>query len=92
MHLWYEAKFGHLVRPFISLQEAVSSWPEFATRVGVTLRADDSVDVVAPHGLSDLFAMVVRHNPMRVGVETFRQRVQAKQYGARWSRVTVVDS
>ncbi|WP_116138546.1 nucleotidyltransferase family protein [Trinickia diaoshuihuensis] len=92
VHLWYEAKFGHPVRPFGSLQDAVASWPEFATCVGLALRADDSVEVVAPHGLSDLFAMVVRHNPMRVGVETFRKRVQTKQYGARWSRVTVIPS
>lgn len=92
VHLWYESKFGHPVQPFRSLEEAVSSWPELATCVGLTLRADDSIETIAPHGLSDLFAMVVRHNPTRVGVETFRERVQAKQYQARWNRVTVIIS
>lgn len=92
VHLWYESKFGHAVQPFESLYEAVASWPETATSVGLTLRADDSIEVIAPHGLSDLFAMVVRHNPTRVSIETFRKRVQEKQYPRRWRRVTVISS
>ncbi|MGG1948711.1 nucleotidyltransferase family protein [Trinickia sp. NRRL B-1857] len=92
VHLWYESKFGQAVAPFESLQEAVASWPEVATSVGLTLRADDSIEVIAPHGLGDLFAMVVRHNPTRVGVETFRKRVQEKRYQTRWPRVIVISA
>jgi hypothetical protein len=92
VHLWYESKFGRAVQPFESLYEAVASWPEIATSIGLTLRADDSIEVIAPHGLSDLFAMVVRHNPTRVSIETFRKRVQEKQYQTRWHRVTVISS
>jgi hypothetical protein len=47
--------------------------------------------VIAPHGLADLFAMVVRRNPARVSVETYRRRVASRRYTQRWPRVTVVD-
>jgi uncharacterized protein len=46
--------------------------------------------VIAPHGLADLFAMVVRRNPARVSVEAYRQRVASKRYVQRWPRVTVM--
>ena len=91
VHLWFEAHFGHAVAPLRSLDEAVASWPEFATAVGLRLDDDDVMHVIAPLGLDDLFAMLVRRNPARVSVETYRQRVASKRYAQRWPRVTVVD-
>ncbi|WP_429433771.1 nucleotidyltransferase family protein [Paraburkholderia sp. GAS33] len=90
VHIWFEATFGHPVSPLISLEAAIASWPEFATSVGITLRDDDSIDIIAPYGLDDLFAMVVRRNPARVSVDTYRKRVEQKQYQKRWPRVMVV--
>jgi len=90
VHQWFETHFGQAVRPLHSLEEGVSTWPEYATCVGVTLRCDDSIGVVAPHGLDDLFDLRVRHNPLRASAETYRQRVSAKRFGERWPRVCVV--
>ena len=90
VHTWFEAAFGHPVSPLTSLEEAVASWPEFATSVGLTLRDDDSIDVIAPYGLDDLFAMVVRRNPVRVSVDTYRNRIEQKQYQKRWPYVRIV--
>ena len=60
--------------------------------LGVWLDDDDGLHVIAPHGLDDLFAMVVRRNPVRVSVETYGQRVASKRYAERWPRVTVIDA
>lgn len=92
VHLWFEAYFGHPVEPLRSLEEAVASWPEYATSVGLRLEDDDSLSVIAPHGLDDLLAMVVRRNPTRVSVGTYRQRTEQKRYHLRWPRVRVVPS
>jgi hypothetical protein len=92
VHLWFEDYFGHRVPPLRALEEAVASWPEYATSVGLTLRADDSISVIAPHGLDDLFACVVRRNPARVSVETYRQRVAQKRYAERWPMVKIIPS
>lgn len=90
VHLWFEEYFGHAVLPLTSLEEAVASWPEYATSVGLRLETDDSITVIAPHGLQDLFGCVVQRNPIRVSVSTYRQRVIQKRYAARWPKVQVV--
>jgi len=90
VHHWFEQHFGHAVPPLRSLPEAVASWPEYATAVGLRLLPDDTLDLIAPLGLADLFEMRVRRNPARVSLDTYRQRVATKQYGQRWPRVVVV--
>lgn len=92
VHHWFEAYFGHAVEALHSLPEAIASWPEYATSVGLRLHDDDRIEVIAPHGLDDLFNCVVRRNPARVSLETYRQRVQQKQYAQRWPRVTIIAS
>ncbi len=90
VHLWFEQVFGHPVEPLGSLEEAVASWPETATSVAVSLSADGEVHIIAPLGLSDLFGMVVRRNPRRVSIDTYRKRTAEKRYMERWPRVRVV--
>ena len=90
VHQWFEAFFGHAVEPLRSLEEAVASWPEYATSVGISIQPNGSLQVTAPHGLQDLFALVVRRNPTRVSVETYRQRVAQKRYAERWPKVKVM--
>ncbi|EML1599956.1 nucleotidyltransferase family protein [Burkholderia cenocepacia] len=90
VHLWFESTFGHPVSPFSSLAQAVASWPEYATTVGLTLHSDGTIEVCAPYGLDDLFSMVVRRNPARVSIDTYLRRVQQKRYKDRWPRVTII--
>jgi hypothetical protein len=89
VHLWFEAHFGHAVAPLKSLEEAIASWPEPATAVGVWLDGDDALHVIAPLGLDDLLGLRVRRNPARVSLETYRQRCATKRYAERWPRVVV---
>jgi hypothetical protein len=90
VHQWFGDYFGHAVEPLASLRDAVASWPEYATAVGLCLHQDDVIEVIAPHGLQDLFHCVVRRNPARVSLATYAQRVAQKQYAVRWPRVTVI--
>jgi hypothetical protein len=89
VHLWFEQHFGHAVAPLHSLEEAVASWPEYATAVGLSLDEQDRLNVIAPLGLDDLFSRVVRRNPVRASVQTYRERVASKRYAQRWPRVRV---
>ncbi len=89
VHQWFERKFGYTVPPLNSTFEAVGTWPETATAVGVCLTADDRLQILAPLGLDDLLSMVIRRNPTRVSVEIYRQRIAEKRYHERWPRVTV---
>lgn len=77
-------------QPFCSVAEGIASWPESATCVGVRLSADGVVQVIAPHGLDDLFAMRLRWNPARASEAVFQQRVRSKRLLERWPLVQVV--
>ena len=90
VHLWFEGHFGHAVSALGSLEEAVASWPEYATAVGIVLTEGSAIDIIAPHGLQDLFEIRVQRNPARVSVETYRLRVAEKRYAERWPRVSVI--
>ena len=90
VHLWYHRVFGRKVGPIESIEHAITTWPETACAVAVRLHADDTVEVVAPFGLDDLFSMIVRRNPVRVSTATFEQRIADKRYQERWPLVRIV--
>lgn len=89
VHRWYEQSFGQAVQAVASLEEGISTWPEYATCVGLTLDAGGSMDVIAPHGLEDFFALRLRHNPMRATRSTFLQRVTSKRWLERWPELRI---
>jgi hypothetical protein len=90
VHLWYPKRFGLDVPPFRSTVEAVATYPETATCVGVKLLPDDDMLVVAPHGLDDLFACICRHNPTRVTAKFYERRVGDKGWRERWPKMRYV--
>lgn len=91
VHLWFEQVFGYPVQPLKSSEEAIDTWPETATCVGVRLDANDQLKIVAPCGLDDLFEMKLRRNPVRVRLEEFHKRLREKQILEKWPQVEVVD-
>ena len=90
IHRFLTDASGAAPPPFRSLEEAVASWPETATSVAVRLNPDDSIGVIAPLGLRDLFDLVIRRNPARVSVATYQKRIADKRYTERWPRVRVI--
>lgn len=90
VHEWFLRAHGQQLPPLRSLAEGVSSWPEYATCVGVTLTATGQLEVIAPHGLSDLFELRVRHNPVRASADVFAQRVQSKRLLERWPLLSLM--
>ena len=90
VHLWYPQRFGRKVAPFTSSADAVATFPEIATCVGVRLMADDDMLVVAPHGLDDLLGCVCRQNPTRVPASFYQQRVADKGWITRWPHLRYV--
>jgi len=90
VHLWYPRAFGMDVPPFRSCAEAVATFPETASCVGVRLLDGDEMLVVAPHGLEDLFGCVCRHNPTRVSAAFYERRVAERGWRDRWPRMRYV--
>jgi hypothetical protein len=90
VHLWYGARFGAEVPRFERIADAVATFPETATCVGVRLLDDDDLLVVAPYGVDDLFGCVCRHNPARVSAAFYERRVAEKGWRERWPRMQYV--
>jgi hypothetical protein len=91
VHCWYERVFGSPAASLRSSEDAIGTWPETATCVGVRLLPDDTLLVAAPCGLGDLLGMVLRRNPRRVSLEQFRKRLAEKRIQEKWPRVQVID-
>jgi uncharacterized protein len=90
VHTWYHHYFGGPpVEPLSSVHDAIATWPETATCVGVR-HGPDAIEVCAPHGLADLLGGVWRVNPVRVTPEISRARLARQRVAARWPGVTVV--
>ena len=92
VHLWYAQHFGYAIEPYRSTEHAVSTWPEPATAVAARLLPDDSIELVAPLGLDDLFGGILRRNPAQVTRAIFRERLARRSdLPTRWPLVQVVD-
>lgn len=89
VHLWFGERFGEPYDPLTCTDEAPARFVAPAFAVGVRLEADDSLSVIAPFGLEDVFAMVIRPNPTRPRAGGW-ERVIANARG-RWPEIAVVE-
>ncbi|GGY16594.1 hypothetical protein GCM10010510_72150 [Streptomyces anandii JCM 4720] len=64
VHLWYEEKFAVAYPPYDSTEAAIDSFAATTCCLRVRVEADGRWRVHAPHGLSDVFNLVVRPNPV----------------------------
>jgi hypothetical protein len=62
VHLWFEARFGCAYPQLSCADAALGYYASIVHAVGVRLDDNGALDVVAPFGLDDLFAMVIRPN------------------------------
>jgi hypothetical protein len=75
-----------------SATQAMNYWPETATAVAVRLTPCDGIEIAAPFGLEDLFALILRATPRFTGEKypTFLERVNSKQWLVKWPKLNVV--
>jgi hypothetical protein len=77
--------------PYVNTADAIARWPETATAVAVRL-SNGRVELLAPHGVGDLLGIIVRPTPVfGVRRDEVARRVAAKNWRARWPRLTIVD-
>jgi uncharacterized protein len=76
--------------PYADTEDAIRNWLESATCVALRLAADDSLTVIAPHGLADLLDLKSRPTPRgRAGYAAYLARMRRKDWPSRWPRVRV---
>jgi hypothetical protein len=89
VHLWFEQHFGVPYLPLRTADESLLRYPITVQAIGVRLEHDGRLDIAAPFGLDDLFAMVLRPNPSFAHRATFVAK--AARTRAVWPRVSVIE-
>src|SRR5215472_4418262 len=80
VHLWYEQKFGVPCPPHASTEAAIDTFEATTACLGVRLLPGGRWRVYAPHGLGDVFNLVVRPNPVLAPGHVYQRKT------ARWRR------
>jgi hypothetical protein len=88
VHLWYEQKFGVACAPYASTEAAIDSFAATTCCVGVRAERKDRWRVYAPHGLSDVFNLVVRPNPVLAPRDVYETK--AARWRQQWPELKVL--
>ena len=88
VHLWFPQKFGIPFVPLASSSEMLGRYASKTHSVGARLEADDTLTIVAPFGLDDIFSFRIVPNPVLMN----RPAHEAKAARAKsiWPEITVV--
>lgn len=87
VHLWFPQKFGIDFSPLSSSTEALERYASRAHSVAVRLERDDSMSVVAPFGLDEIFSF--RLLPNRALDNSRTHDLKARRAQANWPELTV---
>ena len=87
VHLWYEEKFGVPCPPYRSTRHAISTFPNCSSCIGIR-PAGDAVEIYAPYGLTDLFRLTTRPNPVLAPGSVYD--VKTARWAAEWPQLTVL--
>lgn len=79
--------------PYASAEDAMRFWPETATAIGVRRTVDDRCELVAPLGLDDLMALILRPAGVFAGRKRpiFEARIREKQWLRNFPMLRVAD-
>lgn len=89
VHLWYAEKFGVPCAPHTSAESAIDCFAATTCCLGVRLEPGGGWRVYAPHGLSDVFNLVVRPNPVLAPREVYETK--SARWRQAWPELTVLD-
>ncbi len=87
VHLWFEWRFGVPYAPLGSAAEGLARYASVAHAVGIGLAVDGTLEIHAPFGLEDVFAMRLR--PNRVLDNAASHHAKAERMAALWPELGV---
>ena len=87
VHLWFGDRFGCAYPQLASADESLRYYASIVHAVGVRLEDDGTLDIAAPFGLDDMFAMVIRPNRALANAASHTSKAQRAK--AIWPEVIV---
>ncbi|UHA73717.1 nucleotidyltransferase family protein [Paenibacillus sp. 481] len=80
------------MEPYQSTADALSRWPEVVTAIGVRINDREQIECCHPHGLDDLFNLVVRRSPLFHDRAYYLERVRKKNWKQQWPMLTIMEN
>jgi hypothetical protein len=78
--------------PYADTADALRHWPERCTAIAARAAAK-GVELLAPFGVGDLAALIVRPTPAFARkINTYRERLREKNWQARWPDLKVMEA
>jgi hypothetical protein len=88
VHLWYEEHFGAPCQPYPSTEAAIDSFAATTCCLGIRAEGDGRWRIYAPHGLADVFNLVVRPNPVLAPRAVYETKTA--RWREQWPELTVL--
>ncbi|WP_232836623.1 nucleotidyltransferase family protein [Lentzea terrae] len=88
VHLWYSDHFGVPCPPYISTEAAIDSFAATTCCLGVRVDSTGKWRIYAPHGLADVFNLVVRPNPVLAPRSVYETKT--RRWREQWPELTVL--
>ena len=90
VHLWFPRHFGFDIAPIESSLDGILRFSAIAHCIGARLGKEGEIEIIAPHGLDDLFAFKIApnqtYNENKASYEKKAARAQAC-----WPELTVIE-
>ncbi len=82
--------YGPNIRTYHSTCSSIAYWTETATCVGIRLEKDNTLAICAPHGLEDLFNLIVRPpQPPWQNIPSYEKRMHKKNWKNIWPKLKI---
>lgn len=88
VHLWYEQKYGVPCEPYTSTEAAIDSFAATTCCIGIRVESGNRWRTYAPHGLSDMFNLLVRPNPIQATRDVYETKTG--RWRQQWPTLTVL--
>lgn len=76
--------------PCRSFEDAIEKWPETATAMAAKFDDNDKLELLAPHGVTDLFDLKVRPTPyFKKMPEKYEARLEKKRWKKHWHKLDI---
>jgi hypothetical protein len=88
VHLWYKPKFGIPCPPYESTEAAIDTFEATTACLGVRVEPGGTWRIYTPHGLADVFNLVVRPNPVLAPRSVYETKT--RRWQRQWPSLTVL--
>lgn len=88
VHLWYQQKFGVPCPPHACTEAAIDTYEATIASVGVRQQPDGRWRTYAPYGLSDIFNLIARPNPVLAPRHVYQAKTT--RWRQQWPELTVL--